>query len=290
MEPPRCPKCDMSRYVSTGGADAFFCTLCKCLFDEDPDGANTMAGDWIKMRHDLHDDPAVIMLVQETSCVDSDHVVGLLHKLWCWADRQTQNGRASGVTYAWMDHYLGVESFCKTLEKAGWLRVTGRDIIFPRFNRHMSKSAKKRALAAIRQARARSRKSHATDVTKAQPEKRREEKSLSSTIDRSIERDIESIDWEEADARAAEAWNAIRGDRRLSPALREKLTKAAAVVVAGVLPQHWLNNVLAKFRESQPKKPVPWLGTVLASDAKELGVDFDAYQRAITVPKKGGEA
>jgi hypothetical protein len=57
-----------------------------------------VAGDWIKMRHDLTDDPAVIKLAETTTCVDECHVVGVLHKLWCWVDRQSRNGHALGVT------------------------------------------------------------------------------------------------------------------------------------------------------------------------------------------------
>jgi len=145
-----------------------------------------MAGDWIKMRHDLVDDPAVIALTEQTDCVDESHVIGTLHKLWCWADRQTTNGHAPSVTLAWLDRYLGVPGFAEVLQKVGWLRKKGTGFVIPHFDTHISQSAKKRALAGRRMAKNRSRKRDASSVTKARPEKSRVEKSIPPVVPRGI--------------------------------------------------------------------------------------------------------
>ncbi len=140
-----------------------------------------MAGDWIKMRHDLADDPAVIILAAETDCVDADHVVGKLHKLWSWADRQSRTGRDLGATPAWVDTFLECPGFAKVLQKIGWLGVSKSKrksnlggIFVPNFDHHMSQSAKIRALSARRKVTERSRNQR--DKTATRGEKRREEK------------------------------------------------------------------------------------------------------------------
>jgi hypothetical protein len=127
-----------------------------------------MAGDWIKMRTDLAEDPAVIG-VAEILGIHEDLVVGKLHKFWSWANRQTTDGNADGVTYSWLDRYLDCSGFCEALEEHGWLMHDGATVSIPNFDRHNGQSAKARALTSKRVSNYRS-------VTKALPEKRREEK------------------------------------------------------------------------------------------------------------------
>lgn len=131
-----------------------------------------MAGDWIKMEHDLRDKPEVIALAGKLS-LHRDLVVGKLFVLWCWFDRHTQNGNAVGVTKAFVDELVAVENFASALASVGWLVVRDGAIEMPNFDRHLSKSAKNRALGKERASRFR----NDASVTKALPEKRREEKS-----------------------------------------------------------------------------------------------------------------
>jgi hypothetical protein len=133
-----------------------------------------MAGDWIKMRVDLADDPAVIALVDKTG-LDDDHVVGKLHRLWSWADRQTIDGNAVSVTKAWLDRYLEHSGFAEALVGVGWLVVEPDGLRFPNFDRHNGQTAKARALTAKRVAKCRASKSNGVSVTGPLPEKRREE-------------------------------------------------------------------------------------------------------------------
>jgi hypothetical protein len=61
-----------------------------------------MAGDWLKMRHDLADDPAVIRLASICG-LEEDAVIGKLFRLWSWADRHSKDGQVEGVDLAWVD-------------------------------------------------------------------------------------------------------------------------------------------------------------------------------------------
>lgn len=130
-----------------------------------------MAGDWIKMRTDLGRDPAVIalcdLLARERNCI-----IGALHTLWSWADEQTHDGNAVGVTEKWIDAHVCVTGFAQAMVKVGWLYLTEHGVSIPRFDKHNGESAKKRALSNKRVKRYR----NADSVTDALPEKRREEK------------------------------------------------------------------------------------------------------------------
>lgn len=128
-----------------------------------------MAGDWLKMRHDLADDPAVIRVAAELS-IDEDMVIGKLFRLWSWADRHTTEGEADGIGMSWVDRLTRCEGFGAALERAGWLAKTAGGLCFPRFHRHCSDTAKARALSSERMKRSRC----AARATEAQPEKRRE--------------------------------------------------------------------------------------------------------------------
>jgi hypothetical protein len=129
-----------------------------------------MAGDWLKMRHDLADDPSVIRVAADLS-IDEDLVIGKLFRLWSWADRHTVEGEADGIGMVWVDRLTRCEGFGAALERAGWLAKTAGGLCFPRFHRHCSDTAKARALASDRMKRSRC----ARSATEAQPEKRREE-------------------------------------------------------------------------------------------------------------------
>ena len=108
-----------------------------------------MAGDWIKMRHDLQDDPAVISIAAELQ-IEEFSVIGRLHKWWSWLDRQSETGDAVSVTEKWIDRYVDAKGFAKCLVAAGWLAGKDGEFSIPNFDRHNGKPAKKRALTALR--------------------------------------------------------------------------------------------------------------------------------------------
>ena len=133
-----------------------------------------MAGDWIKMEHDLPDKPEVFSIAQSLEIEDRDLVVGKLHRVWTWFDKHTVDGNAHGVTLAFLDALSGVSGFAQAMQDVGWLQQRNGTLTAPKFDRHNSKSAKRRALGQERVKRFR----NATSVTKSLPEKRREEKNI----------------------------------------------------------------------------------------------------------------
>lgn len=138
-----------------------------------------MAGDWIKMRCNLAEDPAVIAMAARLK-LDEDTVVGKLHRFWSWVDQQTTDGHGAGVTRAWLDRYVRCDGFAAAMESQRWVEFGDDGLTIPNFQRHNGQTAKGRGLAADRQEKRRekvSRGCHAPAVTRALPEKRREEKS-----------------------------------------------------------------------------------------------------------------
>jgi hypothetical protein len=108
-----------------------------------------MAGDWIKMRVDLQDDPSVVALCDQLD-LDEFQVIGRLHKLWGWADTHTADGVTSGVTPKWVDRYVSHQGFSEALISVGWLCFEDGVLSFPGFNIHNGASAKSRCDATIR--------------------------------------------------------------------------------------------------------------------------------------------
>jgi uncharacterized phage protein (TIGR02220 family) len=150
-----------------------------------------MAGDWIKMRIALADDPAVISIAARLS-VDEFEVVGMLHHLWGWADTQSRDGHAPGVTNVWIDRYVRHVGFAEAMVSVGWLKVDESGVTFPNFERHNGESAKARALAAERKRNQRGKVTaesgqvsrNERDISVTREEKRREEeKHMSACAD-----------------------------------------------------------------------------------------------------------
>ena len=143
-----------------------------------------MAGDWIKMRMDLPDDPAVYKLALLTK-LDRLSVVGRLYAFWAWADKHAVDGRVDGASSLLVDDVTRHDGFADALVAVHWLEIGDDYITIPRHERHNGESAKERGLKNARQARWRDGKDKApsTDVDGKTPtkpstreEKRREEK------------------------------------------------------------------------------------------------------------------
>lgn len=139
-----------------------------------------MAADWIQMRMDLAEDPAVIAMSDRLG-LDEFSIVGRLHRLWSWASAHTKDGRAN-VTEKFIDKVVTHSGFAHAMQDVGWLEITESHVVFVRWNRHNSKSAKQRAMDARRKKRVRKMSGSQPDKcpdgnrTKTGPEKRRGEK------------------------------------------------------------------------------------------------------------------
>lgn len=108
-----------------------------------------MAGDWIKMRSNLWDDPRVARLCDMTDSSEAA-VVGGLYWLWATADQHSINGHLPGLTVRQLDRKTGIAGLGDALLAVGWLAVEGDGLTIPSFEEHNGSSAKKRAQTARR--------------------------------------------------------------------------------------------------------------------------------------------
>jgi hypothetical protein len=118
-----------------------------------------MAGDWIKMRVDLDSDPAVIRMARRLG-VGETTIVGCLHNIWSWADKQTVDGCVDGIASTWLDRRVYLPDFAAAMIEVGWLEElpNGGGIRFPKFEKHNGETAKNRASKSETQAKWRAKK------------------------------------------------------------------------------------------------------------------------------------
>lgn len=108
-----------------------------------------MAGDWIKMRSNLWDDPRVAKICDLTGHAEAA-VIGGLYWLWAMADQHSVDGALPGMTVRQIDRKTGVSGLGDALLVVGWLVMRGDDLCIPAFDEHNGASAKKRAQTARR--------------------------------------------------------------------------------------------------------------------------------------------
>lgn len=108
-----------------------------------------MAGDWIKMRSNLWDDPRVSGLCDMTGAIEAT-VIGGLYWLWATADQHSESGVLPGLTTRAIDRKTGVAGLGEALVSIGWLQVEPLGVVLIRFDEHNGATAKKRAVTAKR--------------------------------------------------------------------------------------------------------------------------------------------
>lgn len=137
-----------------------------------------MAGDWIKMRSNIKDDPDVILMAGNLS-MDEFAVIGRLHAVWAWLDQHSTTGTNVRITSAYLDRLTACSGFADAMRAVDWLRGRDGDLEFPNFDRHNGESAKLRAADTKRKQESRTNVRNEPDICpkKTGPEKRREEKS-----------------------------------------------------------------------------------------------------------------
>lgn len=163
-----------------------------------------MAGDWIKVRVNLPDDPAVFRMASVHGC-STEQVVGHLIRIWAWATDQLEDGHARNVTLSQLDAVARVTGFGQSMVDVGWLVVQPDGLLFPRWERHLSQGAKQRVLATERKRKERGEKSqdcHDASVTKTRLQKRRaidDDEEVSSFSDEQMKQRVASLrhrpDW-----------------------------------------------------------------------------------------------
>lgn len=114
-----------------------------------------MAGDWIKMRGNLWDDPRVARLCDLTDQSEAA-IVGGLYWIWATADQHTEDGVMPGLTLRAIDRKTGIQGFGQGLCDIGWLADHPEGVRIVKFEEHNGTSAKRRCTDAQRKATSRS--------------------------------------------------------------------------------------------------------------------------------------
>lgn len=133
-----------------------------------------MAGDWIKMRADLHTHPKVVRM---SSALKADRlrIVGGLHSAWCLFDVHSIDGFLDGYNAETLDDLIGFPGFSRAMMAVGWLEEEGESLVMPRFEAHNGQSAKRRAQDADRKRNVRKASASEADKKRTREEKRRED-------------------------------------------------------------------------------------------------------------------
>lgn len=114
-----------------------------------------MAGDWIKMRNNLWDDPRISNICDIIRAGEAC-VVGGLYWLWSAADEHTESGFMPGLSSGSIDRKTGVAGLGDALVHIGWITEDKEGITINRFDEHNGTSAKRRSTDAQRKANTRS--------------------------------------------------------------------------------------------------------------------------------------
>ncbi|WP_448886192.1 DnaT-like ssDNA-binding domain-containing protein [Enterobacter hormaechei] len=133
-----------------------------------------MAGDWIKMRADLHTHPKVVRMASALKA-DRLRIVGGLHSAWCLFDVHSVDGLLGGYSADTLDDLIGFPGFSRAMMAVGWLEENGESLVMPRFEAHNGQSAKRRAQDADRKRNVRKASASEADKKRTREEKRRED-------------------------------------------------------------------------------------------------------------------
>lgn len=131
-----------------------------------------MAGDWIKMRADLHTHPKVVRMASALKA-DRLRIVGGLHSAWCLFDVHSVDGFLDGYSADTLDDLIGFPGFSRAMMAVGWLEENGESLVMPRFEAHNGQSAKRRAQDADRKRNVRKASASEADKKRTREEKRR---------------------------------------------------------------------------------------------------------------------
>ncbi len=110
-----------------------------------------MAGEWIKMRTNLWNDPRVSRLCDLTDQPEA-MIIGGLYWLWAMADEHSEDGFLPELTLRSIDRKTGVKGLGQALIDIGWMVELEDGLQVANFDEHNGASAKRRTMDAKRKA------------------------------------------------------------------------------------------------------------------------------------------
>ena len=100
--------------------------------------------DWIKVEHTTPNKQELFKIAKILK-LEPDSVLGKVVRFWIWADQNTEDGNTIVTDLCYIDHVVNFNGFGSALLETGWIERLGENFVIPRFDRHNSESAKKRA-------------------------------------------------------------------------------------------------------------------------------------------------
>jgi hypothetical protein len=180
-----------------------------------------MAGEWIQVDCCIAQKPEVLRL-QAATGLEADQVIGRLVMLWSWASLNASDGTAALPVGLLCRVCGGDEAFWRAVEAVGWLQIDaeGGTVGVSGWDARFSKAAKSRAMEAIRNKVANSKKDPVTRAARngtraarahhapgASERRDRNSSSSSPVEDAQGEPEPEPADWETL----RKAWKAGKG-------------------------------------------------------------------------------
>lgn len=240
-----------------------------------------MAGDWIKMRGNLWDDPRVSRICDLTKAGEAA-VIGGLYWLWNSADQHTESGAMVGLTLSAIDRKSGVKGLGAALVAVGWLAEESDGVRILNFQDHNGASAKRRSEDAKRKA----------NVRKDSDKTRTDDGLLAESLGRisELEKELEEEKRKSKDKDTVP--NGTGGkpptDRDLVFAKGVPLITTAGVteknarsMLAMLSQKHGESAVLTALEQTahdRPGEPVAWLQSLLKARPQSTGET--AYQKS----------
>lgn len=266
-----------------------------------------MAGDYLPIRLDLADDPAVIQIAAALELDELD-VVGRLVATWSWFNRHTTDGHAPGVTAAWLNRYTHTNEWAEAMAASGWLEITDAGLTVPDYDSWNSEAAKIRLKANERKRKQRAREKaekdadaypsrqqpqdgHAKRVTDTRPHDTTEQ----HTTGQDKETDCISTSWKKKDYQLQVRQTAaehFRGEPFLADASqyreedRRDLLAIAAIHHSGQVRPAWFLTTLDHVKQANKSDPITapvrYLKRALAERwPKEAEKRFGGFYKAL---------
>lgn len=107
-----------------------------------------MAGDWIKLEKTTARKPEVLAIATEMG-IDPDHALGLVVRWFCWVDDHAAAPLILGCSESVLSSAF-CPHFVRALSTVGWIKSSDRGVEVTNFDRHLSQTAKRRAVDAER--------------------------------------------------------------------------------------------------------------------------------------------
>lgn len=124
---------------------------------------------WIKIETTLISKPEVMHLTILLGCSEFE-VVGHLVAFWSWVDANMSPECPEVIgTKSGLDRVCGRTGMVDALIEVGWLKHNGNLFSVPNIDRHLSKSAKQRAVETRRKAESRKKADQSSDVSESCP-------------------------------------------------------------------------------------------------------------------------